>query len=64
VATNGGDALLRPLHTSEDVIEHLAYNYIRNGVEAVTRLDGWADCGEDDVSYGVTDSLAMVAENG
>lgn len=31
------------LETEDDVLEHLAYNCINNGVEDVSRLDGWAD---------------------
>ena len=29
--------------TEDQVLEHLAYNCISNGVEDASRLDGWAD---------------------
>lgn len=31
------------LRDEDEVIEHLAYNAAINGVEDVSRLDGWAD---------------------
>ena len=31
------------LQTEEDVLGHLAYNCLLNGVERVNQLDGWAD---------------------
>lgn len=40
------------LKTPEDVAEHFAYNHIVNGVDHVTRLDGWADRKQDEVSFG------------
>lgn len=35
------------LDTEEKVIDHLVYNAVRNGVERVNRLDGWADLPDD-----------------
>ncbi len=29
--------------TEQEVVDHLAYNCIANGIELVNRLDGWAD---------------------
>ena len=37
------------IETAEDVAEHFAYNALRNGIYDITRLDGWADCDENDV---------------
>lgn len=31
------------LYTEEEVIRHLAYNCVANGIEDASRLDGWAD---------------------
>lgn len=31
------------LRTEEDVLNHLTFNAVRNGVEDVSVLDGWAD---------------------
>lgn len=31
------------LHTERQVLEHLAYNCVANGVGSASRLDGWAD---------------------
>lgn len=36
-------AQLYPLHTREDVLNHLAANCVRNGADRATLLDGWAD---------------------
>lgn len=46
----GGDewrSKLYNLHTEEDVLSHLAFNCLFNGVEQVNRLDGWADLPDD-----------------
>ena len=40
-----------PLNDNADVIEHLAYNYVVNGVDDIRRLDGWADVAEDAVTF-------------
>lgn len=34
------------LATEDEVMDHLAYNLIENGVEDISRLDGWADIPE------------------
>jgi hypothetical protein len=34
------------LHTKEDVIQHLAYNALVNGVGHASKLEGWADLPE------------------
>lgn len=39
----------RTICTAEDVIAHIAFNAVANGVLDVNRLDGWADCDPDDV---------------
>lgn len=31
------------LRTAEQVIEHIAFNAINNGIDDISRLDGWAD---------------------
>ena len=31
------------LETEQDVLNHLAYNCVSNGIERANRLDGWAD---------------------
>jgi hypothetical protein len=33
----------RSIRTPADVAEHLAYNYVANGVERLSQLDGWAN---------------------
>jgi hypothetical protein len=33
--------------SASEVLDHLAYNCIANGVERVNRLDGWADLADD-----------------
>lgn len=46
----GGDEWrehLYKLDTEDEVLEHLAYNLIANGVSQVRRLDGWADMPND-----------------
>lgn len=40
-------AQLYDLHTEEDVLDHLAYNAVANGVRQVNRLEGWADLPDD-----------------
>lgn len=35
------------LRTAEQVLHHLAFNCIANGIERVNRLDGWADLADD-----------------
>lgn len=40
---NGWQDMFYAMDTEGDVVEHLAYNYIANGVETISRLDGWAD---------------------
>ena len=51
----GGDewrSHLYPLHDTDDVIEHLAYNRVANGVSDARRLDGWADLPDDALVMG------------
>jgi len=46
VTGSGGDewrASFYDLRSEKDVIQHLAFNCVANGVESVKRLDGWAD---------------------
>lgn len=33
--------------TYDEVLQHLVYNCVVNGVERVNRLDGWADLDDD-----------------
>lgn len=40
---------------AEDVVEHFAFNAICHGVHDITRLDGWADCDEGDVTIEIDD---------
>jgi hypothetical protein len=42
------------LHTEDDVLDHLAYNAVSNGIEDASRLDGWADLERGDVTMFVT----------
>jgi hypothetical protein len=35
------------LFTAAEVLQHLAYNCIANGIEKVNQLDGWADLPDD-----------------
>lgn len=51
------------LSTAEDVVEHLAFNFVRNGVVDVSRLDGWADCEAGDVDFVIEDVTTMAAED-
>lgn len=37
------------MHTTEDVLQHFAFNAVANGVTDISRLDGWADCDPRDV---------------
>jgi hypothetical protein len=42
----GGDEWRKvayPLRSEDDVLAHLAYNAVANGVQDVSVLDGWAD---------------------
>lgn len=41
------------LRTVNDVLEHWTYNVVCNGVNDVSRLDGWADLDPADVIFGV-----------
>lgn len=46
----GGDewrAVDDNLHTEKDVLGHLAYNCLLNGITKVNQLDGWADLPDD-----------------
>lgn len=40
---------LYELFTRDDVLRHLAFNVVINGVEDIRRLNGWADVPEDAV---------------
>lgn len=39
--------------TVEEVMQHLAYNAIANGIEDASRLDGWADLPPDVLTMSV-----------
>jgi hypothetical protein len=41
------------LEEEEDVLRHLAFNAVANGVSYASRLDGWADLQPDDVTMQV-----------
>jgi len=47
------DVLYRLGDQRDDVLGHLAYNCIANGVHDATRLDGWADLPEGTVTMRV-----------
>lgn len=55
----GGDEwrahVYRGIRTEEDVLNHLAYNCVANGVENAALLDGWADLPRDAVQMHVKD---------
>jgi hypothetical protein len=36
------------LHTRDEVLGHLAYNAVANGITSVANLDGWADLSRHD----------------
>ena len=40
-----------PLHTLDDVLNHLAFNAISNGVSDISRLEGWADLDSTAVTF-------------
>lgn len=44
------------LRTPVDVMGHLAYNCVANGVKDASRLDGWADLERDAVTMRVADA--------
>jgi hypothetical protein len=50
------------LYTAHDVIEHLAFNYVRNGVDDISRLEGWSDLDSSAVSFHRDDVDVMVAD--
>jgi hypothetical protein len=41
------------LYTRDEVLQHLAYNCLANGVERVNHLDGWADLPDDAATMGI-----------
>lgn len=46
ITGSGGDewrSQFYPLHDAADVMEHIAFNAILNGVTDVSRLEGWGD---------------------
>ena len=43
------------LRTKDDVVRHLAYNAIANGIDRANRLDGWADLPDDAATMVVLD---------
>ena len=51
---------LYDLQDRDDVLRHLAFNVVMNGVEDIRRLDGWADVPEDAVRMRV-DRLSFSA---
>lgn len=44
---------LYQLYIADDVIRHLAYNCLANGVERANQLDGWADLPDDAATMAV-----------
>lgn len=42
-------------HTPGQVAEHLAFNYVKNRIERVTELDGFADRNDNEVTITVGD---------
>ena len=47
--TKGWRDFFYPLYDEAEVLKHLAFNVVCNGVEDIRRLDGWADVPEDAV---------------
>jgi hypothetical protein len=47
---------LYDISTGEQVLEMLAYNAVRNGVDRANRLDGWADLASDAATMDVVDA--------
>lgn len=61
---------LYPLHTRDDVLEMLADNCARNGVQYANKLDGWADLPADaavmevlETRLSILDGVEVVATN-
>lgn len=44
-----------PLYNEAEVLEHLAYNTVMNGVTSANDLDGWADLPRDAATMQVLD---------
>jgi hypothetical protein len=44
------------IETAENVMEHLVFNAVVNGVHDIARLDGWADCDSDAVKVEIDDT--------
>ena len=56
VTGDGGDewrARFWNFHTDQDVLEHLVFNAVANGVRDAGQLDGWADLPEGSVTMSV-----------
>ncbi len=41
------------LFTADEVIQHLAYNRLANGIGRANQLDGWADLADDAATMGI-----------
>lgn len=39
------------IQTPAELAEHLAYNYVANGIDRLSMLDGFADRQDDEVEY-------------
>jgi hypothetical protein len=60
-------AAFYPLHTRDDVINHLAFNAITNGVTRARTLEGWADLADDAATMDVTETdpeAVMIVKEG
>jgi len=53
--TDNWQGTFYPLTTKEDVAEHLAYNFIANGIDKINRLEGWADLKGDEAEFRTID---------
>ena len=49
------------LYTEEEVLAHLAYNALVNGITRVNQLDGWADLPDDAAVMQLRDDVDCVA---
>lgn len=59
----GGDewrAQFYPLRTTDDVLEHIAFNAVANDILDINRLEGWADVDPDEVDIRIDDVVAEV----
>lgn len=58
--TDDWRGMFYPLLTKDDVVKHIAYNYIANGIDKINRLEGWGDLKGDEVEYTTIDSWQVV----